>query len=435
MLLVGTHLGLLATFDLANHLLGFLTLFGISFASLWLAERQLRSGGLGLTPLLVVAALLRLTLLPLPPTLSNDVLRYVWDGRVVVAGSNPYLHAPNSAELEPLRDELWEQMDHREVPTVYPPFAMALFTVAAALPCSSVWQVFSLKFLLCIADLFTCAGLVYLARRLRLRESCVLWYAWNPLVVLEVAGMGHVDALGVAAVVAAVVFLPKRIWLAALAATASIQTKLVPLLLAPMWGRQSQRPMLFLAFLTVLSVMVTAPILWLTGGIPPGLVAYGVSWEFNGPLFEPLWRILQFLETPDRVEGLLNSLKEASDNHPAWNRLYPFNYPQLHAKLLLGLGLLAAVGRSWWLRSSVAGTGWFFGTLLLFSATVYPWYLLWALPWAALCRQRAWIGLSALLPLSYLSQFSDLPHLPWIFAAIWLPFAVLLWRYPRWSTD
>ncbi len=429
------HLGLLATFDLANHLLVFLILLGVSFASLWVAERQLRLSGLRLTHLLVVAAFLRLTLLPLPPTLSNDVLRYVWDGRVVVAGSNPYLLTPNDEALEPLRDQLWEEMDHRDVPTVYPPVAMALFSLVAALPFSSINQVFALKFLLCCADLFTCAGLVYLARRLRLRESRVLWYAWNPLVVLEVAGMGHVDAIGVAAVVATVTFLPERVWAAALAATASVQAKLVPLLMAPMWARQSRRPVLFLAILAVVSVAMMAPIAWFTGGVPPGLVAYGVSWEFNGPLFEPLWRALEVLDTPARVQGLLNYLKEATDHNPAWNRLYPFNYPQLHAKLLLALGLLLAVGRSWFFRSPVAGTGWLFGMLLLFSATVYPWYLLWALPWAALCRQRAWLGLSALLPLSYISQFSDLPHLPWVFGAIWLPFAFLLWRNPRWSTD
>jgi hypothetical protein len=63
---------------------------------------------------------------------------------------------------------------------------------------------------------------------------------------------------------------------------------------------------------------------------------------------------------------------------------------------------------------------------VIFSATVYPWYALWVLPWAALSRDRAWLSLSALLFLSYLPQFLDVPLFPWIHALIWLPFAMLL---------
>ena len=72
----------------------------------------------------LVAALLRVIALPLPPTLSDDIYRYVWDGKVIGAGLNPYLLAPQAADLEPLRDELWDRLPHREVETVYPPVAL-----------------------------------------------------------------------------------------------------------------------------------------------------------------------------------------------------------------------------------------------------------------------------------------------------------------------
>ena len=64
--------------------------------------------------ILVVAGLLRVLMLPLPPTLSDDVLRYVWDGKVAAAGLNPYRLPPDAPELERLRDDLWERLPHRD---------------------------------------------------------------------------------------------------------------------------------------------------------------------------------------------------------------------------------------------------------------------------------------------------------------------------------
>ncbi len=49
---------------------------------------------LRMTELLVVALALRLFLLAAP--VSDDVHRYVWEGRVRLAGFNPYLLAPRS---------------------------------------------------------------------------------------------------------------------------------------------------------------------------------------------------------------------------------------------------------------------------------------------------------------------------------------------------
>lgn len=394
------------------------------------------------THLLWVALLLRGLLLPLPPTLSNDILRYLWDGRVVAAGENPYLLAPEAEALRPLRDAAWERMHHHEVPTVYPPVALALFTTAASVSPSTEVEILALKGCLSALDLLTCGLLIVLARRRRLPLHRVAWYAWNPLVILEVAGMGHVDALGVVAVVAAVVLLGvprpssrKAVLASAAAACAGVLAKLAPLALIPLWSRSSGRPGRYLGWTAALLAITGLPVLVACGGVPPGLVKYGVSWEFNGPLFEPLWRLLDGLGVQGGVESVLNTLKAATGHDPGWNRLYPFNYPQLHAKLLLaggmGLAVLASLRRRS-LDDPPSATGWLLGSLLLCSATVYPWYLLWVLPFAALARQPAWLGLSALLPLAYLPQWSGVPLWPWVYLAIWLPFLGLWWRFPHW---
>ena len=131
----------------------------------------------------------------------------------------------------------------------------------------------------------------------------------------------------------------------------------------------------------------------------------------------------------------LDRIKLWTGAHEFWNRLYPWVYPRLLAKGLLAALLATILWRIW--RDPDAGaaaaTGRTFAALVLCSATVYPWYLLWMLPWAALARQPAWLALSGLILLSYLPQFAPTPLVPWVFAAIWLPFAGLLWRHRTWS--
>ena len=429
--LLAAHAGLLILFDLAGlpHLTFLLLAF--AFASYLWAARRLESLATS-AGILGVAAVLRLLLLPLPPTLSDDSLRYVWDGKLVLAGYNPYLLAPEAEELAALRDELWQRMPHREVPTVYPPLAQAVFTVAALLP----QPLISVKILLCFAELLGCFLLIRLAASLGLPVGRTIWYCWNPLVTMEVAGMGHVDALVATAMIAATLLLVRRPSHpgAAVAAAAGVLAKLVPMMAIPMWARQSRRPLAFVALAGALVGAAMLPVLVSAGGAPPGLVTYGISWEFNGPLFEPLSWVLDEIPAVDVVKGRLEAVKQWTGKHDFWNRFYPFVYPELMAKVILAAIFFGFFVCSLWDRHPVTGNGRLFGGLVICSATVYPWYLLWVLPWAALSRHRAWLSLSALIQLSYLSQITDVPHLPWIFLAIWVPFFGLLWR-SRWSID
>ncbi len=391
----------------------------------WAVRRLALQPGSKVAGILLGALLLRIFLLPIPPTLSDDLLRYVWDGRVVGAGSNPYLLAPEAPALNSLRGPLSHSLPHRDVPTVYPPLALGLFSIAAQLPAPTL----TLKALLSACDLLTCLLLIRLARALGLPEERAAWYAWNPLVVLETAGMGHVDALGVALVVATMLLLvrdPGRAWAPAATAAGAVLAKLIPIAAVPVWARASRRPTAFAAAAGLAVLLGLLPMALAARGIPPGLSRFAISWEFNGPLYEPLWRASERLELPDRVAAGLDAAKEASGRHEFWNRFYPYNYPQLHAKLLLGAALAAALLLIWRTRDPVGGTGAAFGAILIFSATVYPWYLVWVLPAAALKQQRAWLLLSLLLPLSYLPQTTEIRLMPWVFLAIWAPFFATL---------
>jgi hypothetical protein len=422
--IAAVNLGLLLVFDLARHVVLTLALLAAGFLALLYAARRLDTAAAPLGgAILAGALLLRLPLLPLPPTLSGDVLRYLWDGKVAAAGFNPYALAPAARELTPLRDATWRRLPHSHIPTVYPPLSVAAFSIASRLP----FPLLAWKLLATTADLLACWLLLALARRMGLPEGRTAWYAWNPLVALEVAGMGHVDVLGVAAALGAVLWLVSRRSLPAAAALAAagVLAKLVPFAALPMWARQSGRPWKFLGIALGLAALALLPVLAAAGGVPPGLVTYGVSWEFNGPLFEPLWRLLDAAGAAPALARGLDRLKVWTDVWYAWNPVYPYLYPQFLAKLALAAAGGLAVLFSLREPDPVAGTGRLFGRLLLLSATVYPWYLLWVLPWAALRLEKAWLALSALSLLSYLVLLG-VPAWPWVYAAVWGPFGVVL---------
>jgi hypothetical protein len=146
----------------------------------------------GLLVILVVALLLRTILLAMPPFLSSDIYRYVWDGRVQAAGINPYRHVPAAPELQALRDlAIFPNVNRADFAvTIYPPAAQGLFLLATRVAES----VLAMKVAFVAFEALTVAALVALLRRLGRPATRVVAYAWHPLVLWEVAGNGHVDA-------------------------------------------------------------------------------------------------------------------------------------------------------------------------------------------------------------------------------------------------
>ncbi len=423
------YVGLLATWDLAANLGA--TLFWFALALLLLGWARRWRPVPSTLAILVTAAALRLLLLLLPPTLSGDVLRYVWDGKVAGAGFNPYELAPAAPQLEPLRDDGWNDLDHRDVATVYPPLALTLFGLASRFPL----PVLAWKLILIGADLVGCLVLCRIAVARGQGRGAALWYAWNPLVVLETAGMGHVDALGVCLVLVVVwaLAVKRDAATAALAAAAAILAKLVPLIMIPAWLRQSGRPWLFGGLAAVVLGFAFAPVFVPAGGVPSGYVRFGSSWEFNGPIYEPLWRVFDAAGSRAIGESVLERLKERTGEHDYWNRFYLWNYPRMHARLLLAVLLAVLLIRAWRRQEPETATGLGFEAMLLCSATVYPWYLLWLLPFAALECRAAWLVLCGSAILAYVPQFTDIPLMPWIFLALWAPYASIRLVERRWS--
>lgn len=431
LILGGAYLGVLVLRVPARAPFVFYSFLALAFCALaWAASRRVAAAPAG--AILGIAIALRVLWIPLPPTLSDDAYRGVWDGRVAAAAHDPYEVAPGDERLAPLRGTLFDRFTHHDVPTASPPLALTLFAIVSRLP-GSIWW---LKAFLAAVDVLTCVLLLRIASRFELSRRGVLWYAWNPLVTLEVAGMGHVDALGVAAVVAAVWFLssrPVRVAAAASAAAAGILAKLAPIVALPLWARHSRKPGRFLLWIGILCGVAAAPVLVSAGGLPPGLGRSGVASQFNGPLFEPLWRLLRAMGVAPWLRSGLDLLG-GGIGRTGWAALQRFMNAELLARCLLIVPFVAGVLWHWRRDNLLTATGGTFSWLLLASATVCPWHLLWVLPFAALCGQPAWRLLSITILLAYLPLLLHIPAWPWMWMMMWIPFGLALLIQPRWST-
>ena len=139
------------------------------------------------------ALVLRIMLLPLPPGLSHDSWRYLWDARVILHGYSPYVYAPLDGKLAALRDTLiLGNSRFRNVPTIYPPGAQAVFVLSYLLAPSNL---FVLKGIFVGFDMVTCGALALLLARRGLDPRRVILYAWCPLPIIEFAIQGHVDVI------------------------------------------------------------------------------------------------------------------------------------------------------------------------------------------------------------------------------------------------
>lgn len=178
------------------------------------------------------AAVFRLSILFSPPFLSDDIYRYVWDGKVQAAGINPYRYIPSDEALSYLRDdEIYPKINRRSyAPTIYPPVAQIIYFLATRLHESVV----AMKTVMIGFEALTCWALIQLLASFNLPSQRVLLYAWHPLLVWEIAGSGHVEAASLAFIALALLARRKQMATATgLALACATLVKLYPLALFP----------------------------------------------------------------------------------------------------------------------------------------------------------------------------------------------------------
>ncbi len=385
--LVGACLALARLGNLVESPRAFLLLFGGAFAcygaALW-ALARLR-GRPALLVVLLVAALGRAALLFAPPTLSTDVYRYVWDARVANAGVSPYAAAPTAPELARLRDDtIYPRLNHPTWRTIYPPGAQLLFRAVYALAPDSV---LAMKTVLALAELATLAVLASLLRVLGVPLVRLAVYAWNPLVLVEIWGSAHLDALVMLSAVAAVrLAIARRVDLAAAVLALGALIKLSPAALLPLL----LDGVVLVPLVTFALVLVAgyAPVLHLGAAVLGSLPRYVASELYN--------------------PGLVRTVVDAP------------------AVTLLALG-------AWVIFAGLVRRG---GTLVdrtvvliagvvVLGPNIFPWYVLWLVPFLAIRPSVPWIVFTGTVALAYTFFLREPWSIPaWARAAELLPLLI-----------
>ncbi|HEX2027314.1 MAG TPA: glycosyltransferase 87 family protein [Nitriliruptorales bacterium] len=227
------------------------------------------------TAIVVGAALFRAVLVPTAPALSDDLYRYLWDGRVQAANIDPYAHPPDDPALAPLRDgAIHPEVNRPHLRTIYPGGAQLAFAAS--------WRVgirgpVALKALLAALDLLAVGLLVGLLPRLGRRRHLAVAYAWNPLAVLAVGHSGHVDVLVVLALLlATAVWQRDRPLAAGLLVGAAGAVKLFPLLVLPAFLRRPDGRFAWWLPLPAAAVVAVSYLPYLPSSGPSGARLLGI---------------------------------------------------------------------------------------------------------------------------------------------------------------
>ena len=356
-----------------------------------------------------IGILARLALLPLAPELSDDIYRYLWDGHVLVEGFNPYGYPPGHEALGAIRTPWHGEINHPDIPTIYPPLAQLLFGLVAAaggtvLTAKAVWLCFDL-------------GCGLLLQRIAARTghspaTVLIWYLWSPLLIVETAWSAHFDVVGL-------FLMTGVIW----AATGV---------------RGWRHPAALGSLLGLATLLKFAP----AAALPPLARRYGVTAVFAfaaicAAFYLPFAGVGPALLT----EGLRTYAEHWSANEGAFSLISWLAGDPVHARISAAALILAVVAFTTWRGFSIErALLWIIGAGLLLSPTVHPWYVLWVLPMAALRGNRPFLLLSGLVFLGYWGlasyQVTGIwPQPAWNRAAVWLPVCLLLlWGVVRGAT-
>jgi hypothetical protein len=344
----------------------------------------------------------RLSLVPsAPAVLSKDMYRYIWDGRVQQNGMNPYQYAPGADELATLRDDrIYPNINRKDDPTLYPAGAQVFFRLFYALVGNSV---VGYKAIMVFFDVLTLAALMALLRNYGFAPSRVIVYAWNPLVIFEIAYSGHLEGLTVFLMVAAMYLsaihkkIPAVVMLALSAAV-----KIYPALLLPAVLNRGDRIKGLLTFAATIGILYL-PFLSAGSKISGFLPVYlkNPYESFNIGLKYLLMRLVPGLDY-----YLLSLLFIAA---------------------LAGAGLVVLFKDKQ--KIDVLRYAYILAGLLmvLMPASLHPWYVILIIPFLAFNPHPAWLIFTVTVTLSYLKYVSPRGIMPtWILLVEYLPLFALL---------
>lgn len=313
---------------------------------------------------------IRIVILLFPIALSDDIFRYIWDAEIQSNGINPYIYAPDAAELVPYRSSWWHLINQRDLPTPYPPFSEFLFFILLSNNLDIDTRILLFRVVMTVFDI----GIIFVLEKiLRILEKpgrYILYYAWSPLVLIEFAGNGHNDVVAVFFMLLALYYhllskerSTKHKIMSAFFLSLAVLTKIFPIIMLAFflpWWRLREG----LAFITPI-ILLSLPYVR-QGIIPifsPGQQIFVRYFEFNAGIFRLFQLISKNFEDPVLVARFIYLGIMILVAIPILGKYYLRVYQQTYTdnRMIDAMVIL------------------YFITLLL-APDIQPWYVLWVFP-------------------------------------------------------
>ena len=394
-----------------------------------------------LAPVLLFGVLFRLALIESRPLQEDDIYRYVWDGKVVAAGLDPYVASPRdvlvfpevrsrgedagwrSRQLERLSElarsseenlVVLQRVNNANHSTIYPAVLQWVFAIHGA------WvphdrevdrQIVAMKWILAVFELGVLALVPVLLRLACLPPGLAILYAWCPLVLKECSNSGHADSVPtffVVAALCAVLLVPRAptarravgwAFAAGLALGLAIAAKLFAVLLVPLVWRRLGLSRGAVVVLAVLGVLTLHLGLFPDGAQSRGevLTRFALEWEYHCGFFLAL------------REGIGYFTQEAAIRVEIGGEDVAILVDGVCARIVSALCIVCVALWGAW-KSRPAVEPWRFlercfltlATLFLLGPVGFPWYFVWCAPLLPCVTHRAWLLLPGILTVYYL---------------------------------
>jgi rSAM/selenodomain-associated transferase 2 len=328
-----------------------------------------------------------------PP--GNDIYRYIWEGYIQNHGFNPYIYAPDDPALSAIANgkmnPIWESINHKSFSAIYPPLTLLVLRLLAGLkPDPMLFKIFMVFM---DVGLMIVLALIIKIRKIPVRQ--LLLYACNPLVIVFIAGEGHLDGIQAFFLFMAIFFFVKRKGIAGfLLLGLSAIIKYFTVVAIPFWVTGKNRLKWLIVFLPLIFYI---PFSDAGSNVAKSLYSYGANLHYNDSIFT----LLRWL----------------------------FG----NSALLVGI-ILILIGLAWiflFVQDPLRSVYLACGLLLVFLPTLHPWYLILIAPFMVFFSSKAWLWLQLamvftfpVLAIDY--QTGVFQEIHWLKIFAYVPFYILV---------
>lgn len=349
--------------------------------------------------LIAAAVVFRLLFLFSVPSLSDDYFRFIWDGELLANGINPFLFTPtevlnnNELDLPRLDAEMYAGLNSPDYYSVYPPVMQLVFWLSAKLSTSTLGAIIIMRSTIILCEVGTIYILTLLLDRIKLPKANVFLYALNPLVIIELTGNLHFEAVMIFFLVLSLFLLTSRKFLfSALSFSLSVCSKLVPLVLLPIMLRYLGLK----KFTVYASVVLLAIVLFfmpfvnneLINNISESIGLYFQTFEFNASIYYLIREIGYW------IKGY-NIISIAG-------KLLPITF-----LLFYGIYLLRTKLND--IHTTVRSSVWILTAYYLTALIVHPWYISLLVVLSVSSNLRFALVWSAMIGITYIT-YSTTPY-------------------------